>query len=238
MKKVFLLLVVTSPLWARTYSTNFPATENPISQGSAWLNGGADGTVWNNVQTTPGKAFGVPSEHLPQYTDPTAILKGAWGPIQIASGTVFCANPTASYFQEVEIRLRSTMTSGASIGYELFSRCLKTSAAYVSIVRWNPGGLGQFTELTHLDGAQFGVQTGDVIMGTAIGNALSVYVNGVLLSSTTDNTYTSGGAPGMGFNYGAQATNVDFGFSTFAASDGAPAVIAGGSVIAGGVQFK
>lgn len=238
MKLITLILLLSSPVYARTYYTNFPLTENPIIQTTGtWLNGAAVGLVWNNAQTTPGKVFGNPSEHLPQYTDPTAILTGSWGPNQVAQGTVFCTNPTAAYFQEVEIRLRSTMTANSSTGYELFSRCLKTSAAYVSIVRWNLGGLGQFTELIHFDGAQFGVQTGDVLKATAFGNVLSVYVNGVLLSSTTDNTYRSGGAPGVGFNYGAQATNVDFGFTDFMATDDTVA-IQGVGKLTGGVALK
>ena len=41
------------------YSTSFPATESPISESSNWTNGLAVGLDWNNVQTTPGKAFGA-----------------------------------------------------------------------------------------------------------------------------------------------------------------------------------
>ena len=42
-----------------SYSTTFPLTENPISEGGSWTNGGATGLGWANVQTTPGLSFGT-----------------------------------------------------------------------------------------------------------------------------------------------------------------------------------
>jgi hypothetical protein len=44
-----------------SYSTTFPLTENPISEGGSWTNGGATGLGWANVQTTPGLSFGTGS---------------------------------------------------------------------------------------------------------------------------------------------------------------------------------
>ena len=41
------------------YTTNFPLTANPISEGGAWLSGKAAGLDWTDVRTTPGKAFGT-----------------------------------------------------------------------------------------------------------------------------------------------------------------------------------
>ena len=43
------------------------------------------------------------------YDDPTAVLTGEWGRNQHGKGTVFSRNPTDDYFQEVQIRLRSTI---------------------------------------------------------------------------------------------------------------------------------
>ena len=39
------------------YTTNFPLTENPISESGKWINGGVAG--WLNVRTTPGHVFGI-----------------------------------------------------------------------------------------------------------------------------------------------------------------------------------
>jgi len=44
---------------ASTYTTNFPLTEDPISEGGKWINGKKDGVDWANVRTTPGFAFGT-----------------------------------------------------------------------------------------------------------------------------------------------------------------------------------
>jgi len=64
------------PASSRTYTTNFPLSEDPISEGSNWINGGthADSTLWGNVQTTPGLAFGV--NEPTRFGDPTAVLSG------------------------------------------------------------------------------------------------------------------------------------------------------------------
>jgi len=43
----------------RTYTTNFPATENPVSQGGNWVNGRAVGLDWSDARTIPGLAFGT-----------------------------------------------------------------------------------------------------------------------------------------------------------------------------------
>jgi len=200
----------------RTYHSNFPNTENPISENGNWINGGTTGLDWGNVLTTPGKVFGDQTPDSPPYKDPTAILTGNWSPDQTAEGTVYSLNPNANYYQEVEIRLRSSISAHRITGYEIFSRCLKTEQAYISIVRWN-GPLGDFTELTHLGGAQYGVKTGDILKATIIGNVITGYINGVQVTQITDDTYTSGN-PGVGFNYGVGNTNADFGFTSFSAS--------------------
>ena len=52
----FLLVLAFVPLHeaaARTYTTNFPLTENPISEAGNWINGGSVGFDWSNVSTTP-----------------------------------------------------------------------------------------------------------------------------------------------------------------------------------------
>jgi hypothetical protein len=64
---------------SNSYSTTFPLTENPISEGESWTNGGATGLGWANVQTTPGLSFGTGPVNAGTYlyADPIAVLKGA-----------------------------------------------------------------------------------------------------------------------------------------------------------------
>jgi hypothetical protein len=147
------------------------------------------------------------------YDDPTAVLAGAWGRNQHAKGTVFSRNPTNEYFQEVELRLRSTITPKSCTGYEVFFRCLKTDEGYAEIVRWN-GAIADFTSLERRVGPDYGVKDGDVIEATIIGNEIKGFINGVEVISTTDDMFPEG-APGIGFNFGVGDTNVDHGFTSF-----------------------
>lgn len=218
----------------RSYSTHFAVDEDPLSEGEMWINGGQDGIDWVDVVVTNGVAYGGKSRMMQaerrveqgnltgsyaaapegDYDDPTAVLAGSWGRNQHAKGTVFSRNPTDEYFQEVEIRLRSTISPHQCTGYEVFFRCLKTEAGYAEIVRWN-GPRGDFTSLRKLSGPQYGVEDGDVIEATIDGNVLRGFINGAEVISATDDMFDAGG-PGIGFNFGVGDTNVDHGFSFFA----------------------
>ena len=59
------------------YATDFNLTENPISEGGNWINGGITGLDGHNVQTSDGYAYGTPASVM--YSDPTAVLAGSWG---------------------------------------------------------------------------------------------------------------------------------------------------------------
>lgn len=195
----------------RSYTTRFPLDEDPISEGGKWINGQKEGVDWYNVITRHGVAFGAVTRG--DYTDPTALLTGTWGKSQKVKARVFSRNPTKTYYQEVEIRLRSTLTPHRCTGYEVFWRCLETEEAYVEIVRWN-GKVGDWTSLQKHSGAQYGVKHGDLVEASMIGNIIKGYINGVEVISVTDNTYDKGN-PGMGFNYGVDETNADFGFTSY-----------------------
>jgi hypothetical protein len=205
---------------ARTYVTNFPLTEDPISEGGNWVNGGTTGLDWVDVSTESGYAHGNYSPSFPRYKDPTAILTGTWGPNQTVQGTVVCNNPNDRYYQEVELRLRSAISAHSNTGYELLFRCSKTlGEAYAQIVRWN-GALGDFTYVGSCGlGTSCGVVTGDAVKATIVGSTIKGYINNVEVMSATDSTYATGN-PGMGFDYGCGDTNVDFGFTAFMATDG------------------
>ncbi len=91
----------------RSYKTHFEINETPLSERGKWLNGEKYGRDWHDVLTRAGVAFGAESRDA--YTDPTALLSGNWGKTQRVKARVFSRNQTEQYFQEVEIRLRSTL---------------------------------------------------------------------------------------------------------------------------------
>jgi hypothetical protein len=218
----------------RSYRTRFELDEDPISDRGAWLNGRADGIDWIDCISRDGRVFGnvsrmtVGEQRAEQgnlaldsdgvgpvgdYDDPTAILAGEWGRNQHAKATVFVRNPTNEYFQEVELRLRSTMEPHSCRGYEVFWRALKTDEGYAEIVRWN-GEIGDWTSLERKVGAEFGVEDGDVVEATIVGNVITSIKNGVKIMSVIDDTFAHG-APGIGFNFFVGNTNVDHGCTFF-----------------------
>ncbi len=217
----------------RSHATRFERDEEPISEGGLWINGRRDGIDWCDVLTKNGVAYGEVSRMSAaerraeqglggatqegvqegDYDDPTAVLGGAWGRNQAARATVFSRNQTDDFFQEVEIRLRSSITPHSCTGYEVFWRCSKSDAAYAEIVRWN-GKVADFTSLARRVGPEFGVQHGDVVEATIVGNVIRSFINGVEVMSVTDDLFTEG-CPGIGFNFFVGNTNVDHGLMSF-----------------------
>jgi hypothetical protein len=203
---------------AATYTTNFPLIENPISEGGHWINGLINGIDWADVATTPGRAFGTQTGLGPNYADSTALLTGSWGPTQTVEAVVYVAATNTTTFQEVELRLRSAISAHSCTGYEiLFS--VNPIDPYCQIVRWN-GPLGDFTGI---GGSNVGVVDGDVVKATIVGNTITAYINGAVICSATDSTYSSGN-PGMGFYLQfftlPLADALNYGFSSYSASDG------------------
>jgi hypothetical protein len=212
--------ITVIPPGAHSYSTLFPLTESPISEGGHWINGGAVGLDWTNVSTTPGLAIG--HQVGASYTDATALLTGTWGSDQTASATVYSVQPNDACSQEVELRLRSAIAAHVNTGYEISYKASPSASAYLIIVRWN-GALGDFTYLSNNIGAQFGVKNGDVVSASIVGHVITAYKNGAQMAQATDSTF-SAGSPGMGFNLenaptGCAGTNGDYGFTTYSASD-------------------
>ena len=200
---------------AATYTTNFPLTENPISEGGHWINGLTNGIDWADVATTPGKAFGTQTGIGPNYADSTALLTGSWGPTQTVQAVVYISAADSTTFEEVELRLRSSLSAHSCTGYEVnFS--VKPDNPYCQIVRWN-GPLGDFTLL---DARSVGVVNGDVVKATAVGSTITCYINNTAIFSVNDTTYPSGN-PGMGFYLqGGLGPPFNYGFSSYTASDG------------------
>lgn len=205
----------------QSYNSNFPAAENPISQSGKWINGAAVGLDWGNVQTTPGLAFGTNVSGAPPYNDSTAVLAGTWGSDQLARATVYTVNQTRALEEEVELRLRTTITAHSITGYEFDFRVTSDGSQYLVIVRWN-GSLNNFTYLTPMSCTACGpgLHNGDMVMATAVGPKLTLYINGRQFLQATDSTYMDG-SPGIGFwNHGGTVgEDSDYGFTSFTASD-------------------
>lgn len=201
-----------------SYSTSFSLTENPISEGGKWTNGKAVGLDWNDVKTTPGRAFASMQSGLTgsRYNDSTAHLSPSfmtYTPNQFAEGTVFrVAGYSASH--EVELLLHFKITPNTARGYEV----LWGATGYLAIVRWN-GPLGNYTPLYDPGLPGIGpAADGDVLRAEMVGNVIKVYKNGALVATTTDGTYTDG-QPGMGFWPVDGATPQNFGWKNYTAGN-------------------
>jgi hypothetical protein len=223
---------MTERVSVRSYKTDFPLDENPVSEGGMWLNGKKDAMDFTDCITSNGFIHGAPSrmnvlekraeqgnlgesEDAPEgdYDDPTAILTGEWGPNQHGKGVAHVEKPTEEWFQEVQIRLRCRLEPHYISGYEIFFRCLTGEKGYAEIVRWN-GAVGDWTSLQRHEGPEYGVKDGDVIEATIEGNVIKGFINGEEKINVTDDTWDSG-APGVGFNFGVGDTYDDHGFSSF-----------------------
>jgi hypothetical protein len=227
MRKLLLcfVLMLALPLWAQNYSTSFPATENPISEGGNWINGAATGVSWGNVQTKPGLVFGTIVNGDPPYNDSIAVLTGVWGQNQAVQGTVNINATDSSSQAEVELHLNTTITENNITGYELDFSVLSGNP-YIVIVRWN-GPLNSFCYIntgstcSSPKSVPVAIHNGDVVSATNVNGLITVYVNGVSEATATDTTYT-GGSPGVGFwNVGGNTGDLaHYGFSEFTATDG------------------
>ncbi len=212
------------------YTTTFPLTENPISEGGKWLNGAsAGGNLWGNVRTTPGLAFGV-SEPT-QFGDPTSILTGSWSADQSAQATVkINATQTGTCCHEAEVRLRTTISANRITGYEAYCSVMSNSP-YCHIASWG-GPNGAYVNMDNHSPSVF-LKNGDVLRATVTGTnpvIVTMFINGTQVLQVQDSgtfTFSDGrrygpwpsGNPGIGF-YDNQDNNWSgFGFSSFTAQN-------------------
>ncbi len=208
-----------------TYSTNFPATENPLSEGGKWINGKATGLDWNNPLTTGGHSVAsAPADSPTRYSDDVAILNPSFQGYtanQYAQATVYKA---AGYTgnggnHEVELLLRFSISNHVAHGYEI----LWGVSGYFAVVRWN-GSVGNYTPIYDPGVGSIPVpQDGDVLRAEIAGNIIKVYRNGTQVGPNIDvssvgTVYTSG-QPGIGFWPVDGATPGSMGWKTFAAGN-------------------
>jgi hypothetical protein len=194
------------------YSTNFPAAENPISEGGAWINGGATGLDWGDIRSSEALVFGASLPSL--YGDPTATLTGTWASDQQAQGTVKVTTPVTTNSHEVELRVRTNITPHSITGYEVLCSVVPAHP-YIEIVRWN-GPINSFTYLDQRTGTY--CANGDVLKVTAIGDVITAYKNDLVVAQGADSTYKNG-SPGVGAYNNVDSIWSNFGFSDFSASN-------------------
>lgn len=215
---------------SRTYETSFPSVENPLRDGTNWLDGGTDGLDWANMSgESGGRCIGHQTGGT--GTDAGAVVKsGTWGPDQYVEGTVFVDSiPGSSCAPELELRLRSDIRGHINRGYEI-AVGVDTANPYLIIVRWN-GEATSFDYLLNNGTVPGGVVTGDIFAAQIVGRDITVFKNGV--SITTIDAEIGGmwswhtGAPGLGANLenGAGACagqNVNYGWTHFRAAEIVP----------------
>jgi hypothetical protein len=170
-----------------------------------------------------------------KFGDPTAVLAGTWGPTQTVTATVkINKTPTHGCCHEVELRLRTTISSKSIFGYEAY--CSVTpDQKYCHIARWN-GPNGSYWNFETGSSAIYLVD-GDVIKATAEGTnptVITLYRNGIQILQATDTGVAGGGFgaygpwtsgnPGIGFFDNYDDNWKDFGFSSFHATDGRPGI--------------
>jgi hypothetical protein len=151
------------------------------------------------------------------FDDSTTVLPGTWGANPMAQATVQTVNQNSGIFEEVELRLRTTITAHKISGYEINFRCTSDGTQCIQIVRWN-APLAIFTYVNTTTGP--GLRTDDSVKATVIGSTITAYINGTMALQGTDGTYTTGN-PGIGiFLQGASGVNRGYGFTSFTAMDG------------------
>jgi hypothetical protein len=142
--------------------------------------------------------------------------------------------PSGHCCHEIELRLRTTVSSKSITGYEAYCSVMPDEP-YCHIARWD-GPNGRFWNFETGTSTDY-LKDGDVIKATVTGTeptVITFFKNGKQILQATDSGRVGGGFgaygpwtsgnPGIGF-YDTRDDNWrDFGFSSFSASDGNPAV--------------
>lgn len=213
-KRTFLLLICSVSMTVAeaaepSHTTDFNATENPISEGAVWNHNGLD---WTKVATSNGIAYGTQTG-TGGYDDSYAYLSGFPADHSAVAKIFRAPNIDSSCTHEVEILLRWSDSAHSAQGYECN---ISFDGGYAQIVRWN-GAIGNFTVL---GGGSFpALKDGDLFKATVVGNRIAIYVNDTKVAEVTDSTFQSGN-PGMGFFRRECGKGSDFGFTSFTATSG------------------
>jgi hypothetical protein len=189
-----------------SFSTTFPATENPLSQSGAWTEGtimSAGAGTKTACQSATG-AFGtMVSFDGTNFTDSCACLSGFKNDQEVLCTLLNNAAPNGL---ETEILLRADITSAHIFLYEL--DCV-LSGGGISLVRWDMtvASPNSFTVLRAHPPNEVNFQDGDQVYGSIVGTLVTCKYKAGAGSLTTlftydtasDTTKYSTGNPGIGF---------------------------------------
>lgn len=198
-----------------SFSTSFPLTENPISQGGAWISGGIN-PPRTDARTDGVHAFGTMSSFDgTNFPDSIAILSQIFPGNQWVQGTVW--NTGAVDNTEIELVLRGNLTSSTNTGYEID---IVHGGPIINLVSWN-GPDNDFTIIaTQTSGIT--VNDGNIFYAQIVGTVITIKLNGttVLTHDTSGDAFKiASGSPGIGFwNQTGSSTNSPlFGWKSFSA---------------------
>jgi hypothetical protein len=249
-KRLLLFLLLPISLFSqgnnRVYQTDFPYTQNPISESSNWSNNtsltGHTAVQIQNAGNATGTA--VTGATPPPYRDGVAVLNGAWQNNQGGCITLHTVNQNASIFEESEIRLRTTVGSTlAAPGWEFNIRNLTAGGTlYSQINQINSDGT--FATAT---GVTAQANDGDYFCAVANGTTLASFQwlasenfsTKHALATTTNATYPTGKV-GIGFYLqgGTTANYADFGAKNFTGVDATGTVRLANSCATADVQTE
>lgn len=205
-------------LFTKFYSTNFPLTENPLSEGGIWIDGGIS-SPRTNPQSVAGHAYGTMSSFDgTNFPDSIAVLAASYHPNQSVQGTIFNSGAIAGL--EVELVLRGDITATNNTGYEVDLVLSNTS---LGLVRWN-GAPNDFTILQSGITTNVSLANGSVWFAKIVGTLITVTCNGSAVTTydtSADSLILQGGRPGLGFwnQTGSSANSPNFGWSNWQASE-------------------
>jgi len=209
---------VTNPT---SYSTAFPATEDPISESGSWR---TSVNFYKAPRSTPGKCFAnAPTDSFDDAIG--QLISPQLGNNHSVRTTVFRQGGyTTGVTHEIGHYLRvlidnSNPSNTLIRGYEMLFPFDSTSFQMVAWLAVNHSFPDNFTILnpTAVNGGLANVQNGDVLESRIVGNLITVYQNGTQIYTLTDSTWTNGGGPGIGFYANTGATPASFCISDYQA---------------------
>lgn len=190
--------------FASSYDTQFPADENPISEGGRWRVG-ADTGFYKSPRSLGGKCFG--NGTASGYDDCLGQLQMPnLGNDHRVEATVYkLGGYTPPGSHEVGLYLRMGR-AGASEEFVTGYECLFpfNGGGEFQIIAWlgiNHTDLDNFDltiDVTTMNGGLGTISDGDVLAAQIVGSTIKCYRNDTQFAEATDSRYTTG-KPGLGF---------------------------------------
>lgn len=200
---------------ALSYTTTFPSTENPLSEGGEWTCAGTAGTDGIDMQSGSDRAYAT-GTNPSAYNDNHAILSGFAADHSIECVVYRAGGYTPTDAHEMELLLRFSFAGGNRRGYEI----LFDTDGNSQIFRWTGDNPASPALVSTGSGAGTGsIADGDVIKASMVGDTITIYKNGTPVRTATDSVYTDGN-PGIGsFMRGSGNVLSSFGFASISATD-------------------